>query len=105
MTYRAAITAAAPKSILAQAKMLLIKQSVMKTTWAIRPIRISFHYSTTANSPTISDANNFQRCMGFRNLPLAGDSQQGEEDDHRTAASSEPERARYAIIIANKCRA
>lgn len=41
MTYRAAITAAAPRSILAQAKMLLIKQSVMKTTWAIRPACIS----------------------------------------------------------------
>lgn len=40
--------------------------------------------------------------MRFGDLSLAGYSQQGKENNHRTAASCKPERTSYAVVIADK---
>ena len=52
-THTAAITAAAPSSMLALAKMLLTKHRIMKTAWAIRPgqVRKSHTGSKWIDSP------------------------------------------------------
>lgn len=40
--------------------------------------------------------------MCFRDLPLARDTKECEENNHRATASSEPERSGDAIAISNK---
>lgn len=54
---------------------------------------------------TITDADQLQRGMGFGDLSLAGDAQQGKEDNHGTAARGEPEGPSNAIVIAGEGRA
>jgi hypothetical protein len=51
---------------------------------------------------TISNPNNLQRSMRFRDLSLAGYSQERKEHNHRTAASCKPEWTGYAIVVADK---
>ena len=102
-TYMAEITAAAPKSMLAQANMLFIKHRVIKTACAMRPEHVNIKSISIAfMQPTISDPDHFERCVCIRNLPLARYSDQGEKDNHGTAACGEPEWASHAIIIPYK---
>lgn len=56
------------------------------------------------NTPTISNPDNLEQCVGFRNLQLAGYAKKRKEDDHRTASCSKPERSGDAKEVANKRR-
>ena len=104
-TYTAAITAAAPSSMLALAKILLTRQRIMNRTWASRPGQLGPGSTQHRDALTITDADQLQRGMGFGDLSLAGDAQQGKEDNHGTAARGEPEGPSNAIVIAGEGRA
>ena len=54
---------------------------------------------------TVSDADYLEERVCFGDLQLAGDSEQGEEDDHRTASGGKPKGPGNAKVVANESRA
>lgn len=48
---------------------------------------------------TITDSDNLEQGVRFGDLSLAGDTQDGEEDNHRTTACGEPEWAGHPVDI------
>ena len=100
-TYKAVMAADAPSNMFATAMMLLIRHNAIYTKCAVVPDEISEIYGIRVADLTISNTNDFQQGMCFRNLELAGYSQEREEHDHRATSSRKPERPTDAIIVAN----
>lgn len=51
---------------------------------------------------TVSNSNYLEGRMCFRDLPLARDTKEREENDHRATASSEPEGSSDSIAISDQ---
>lgn len=51
---------------------------------------------------TVSNPNYLKGCMRFRDLPLAGDTKEREENDHRATAGCEPKGSGNAIAVPDK---